>query len=107
MICPLATRLRSRTSAASSLGSEPGVFTRQRNSPRSPLFRLRLLSFNSVHAYSTFLTSGRPPWSVARREGPNRPDLLLELGIARELTGKHRNRLFLCDRYLAILNEGT
>jgi hypothetical protein len=34
-------------------------------------------------------------------------DLLLDLGIARELTGKRRNRLFLYDRYLAILNEGT
>lgn len=34
-------------------------------------------------------------------------DLLLELGIARELTGKRRNRLFLYDKYLAILNEGT
>ncbi|MBX3024590.1 Fic family protein [bacterium] len=34
-------------------------------------------------------------------------DLLAELGIARELTGKRRNRLFAYDRYLAILNEGT
>jgi Fic family protein len=34
-------------------------------------------------------------------------DLLVELGIARELTGKRRNRLFLYDRYLAILSEGT
>ncbi len=34
-------------------------------------------------------------------------DLLLELGVARELTGKRRNRLFLYDQYLAILNEGT
>jgi Fic family protein len=34
-------------------------------------------------------------------------DLLVQLGIARELTGKRRNRLFLYDRYLAILNEGT
>ena len=34
-------------------------------------------------------------------------DLLAELGIARELTGKRRNRLFVYDRYLAILNEGT
>jgi Fic family protein len=33
--------------------------------------------------------------------------LLVELGIARELTGKRRNRLFVYDRYLAILNEGT
>ena len=34
-------------------------------------------------------------------------DLLVELGIARELTGKQRNRVFAYDRYLAILNEGT
>jgi Fic family protein len=33
-------------------------------------------------------------------------DLLAGLGIARELTGKRRNRLFVYDRYLAILNEG-
>jgi Fic family protein len=33
--------------------------------------------------------------------------LLVELGIARELTGKRRNRLFAYDRYLAILSEGT
>lgn len=34
-------------------------------------------------------------------------DLLVELGIARELTGKRRDRLFAYDRYLAILSEGT
>ncbi len=34
-------------------------------------------------------------------------DLLIKLGIARELTGKRRNRLFTYDRYLAVLNEGT
>ena len=34
-------------------------------------------------------------------------DLLVELAIARELTGKRRNRLFAYDGYLAILNEGT
>jgi Fic family protein len=34
-------------------------------------------------------------------------DLLVELGMARELTGKRRNRLFVYERYLAILNEGT
>ena len=34
-------------------------------------------------------------------------DLLLERGIARELTGQRRDRLFLYDRYLAILNDGT
>ncbi len=34
-------------------------------------------------------------------------DLLCELGIARELTGKRRNRVFAYDAYLSILNEGT
>ena len=50
---------------------------------------------------------------VCRRTGLSFPaaasgmDLLGELGIARELTGKRRNRVFAYDRYLAILNEGT
>lgn len=34
-------------------------------------------------------------------------DLLVELGIARELTGKRRNRLFSYDMYLSTLSEGT
>jgi hypothetical protein len=34
-------------------------------------------------------------------------DLLIELGTARELTGKRRNRLFVYHRYLAVLNEGA
>ena len=32
---------------------------------------------------------------------------LEELGIARELTGKKRNRLFAYESYLTILNEGV
>ena len=32
---------------------------------------------------------------------------LVERGIARELTGRSRNRLFVYDRYLSILAEGT
>ena len=34
-------------------------------------------------------------------------DLLVTHGIAREITGKSRNRVFLYDQYLSILNEGT
>ena len=34
-------------------------------------------------------------------------DLLVEMTIASELTGKRRNRLFVYNRYLAMLNEGT
>ena len=34
-------------------------------------------------------------------------DLLVELGIGRELTGKQRNRIYAYDRYLSLLSEGT
>ena len=34
-------------------------------------------------------------------------DALVGLGIAREITGGRRNRLFAYDAYLAILSEGT
>jgi Fic family protein len=34
-------------------------------------------------------------------------EALMRLGIVRELTGQRRNRVFVYDRYLAILNEGT
>lgn len=34
-------------------------------------------------------------------------ELLRELGIARELTGRRRNRTFAYDRYVTILSEGT
>ena len=33
--------------------------------------------------------------------------LLMDLEIVRELTGKRRNRLFVYDRYLSTLSEGT
>ena len=34
-------------------------------------------------------------------------EALATLGIARELTGKQRDRVFTYDRYLSILSEGT
>ncbi len=34
-------------------------------------------------------------------------DMLVELGVARELTGKKRNRIYAYDHYLATLAEGT
>lgn len=50
---------------------------------------------------------------ISRRTGLSFPtagkgmDVLLELGVARELTGKTRNRLFAYDRYLSVISEGT
>lgn len=50
---------------------------------------------------------------VCRRTGLSFPaattgmNVLLKLGVARELTGRRRNRLFVYDRYLKVLTEGT
>jgi Fic family protein len=50
---------------------------------------------------------------LAERTGVSYPtaaksvDALVSLGIAREISGRKRNRIFAYDRYLAILNEGT
>ena len=55
----------------------------------------------------------QPLAAICERSGLSFPtaasamDRLIELGVARELTGKRRNRLFVYDGYLAILNEGT
>jgi len=32
---------------------------------------------------------------------------MISLGILHEVTGRERHRLFVYDKYLAILNEGT
>jgi hypothetical protein len=34
-------------------------------------------------------------------------ELLVEMGLARELTGKKRNRVFVYAEYLSALSEGT
>jgi len=50
---------------------------------------------------------------LAERTGVSFPtaakavESLIALGIAREVTGRRRDRVFAYDRYLAILNEGT
>jgi Fic family protein len=71
-------------------------------------------SVAAQHAFATLCE--RPIMTiseVSRRRGVSFPTAskgmheLLALGIARELTGKRRNRVFAYDRYLAILGEGT
>jgi len=50
---------------------------------------------------------------VCKRTGISFPaaakgmDAIIKLGLARELTGRQRNRVFAYDQYLSILNEGT
>jgi len=62
LICPLATRLKSRTSAASSVGSELCVFTRRRNSSwsRSIVFVVRSV-FHCVLGKRKNVRSSSPP----------------------------------------------
>src|SRR3989442_9390506 len=62
LICPLATRLKSSTSAASSLGSDPCVFTRRRNSPlsRSMTLVVRIV-FHCPFGKRKKVSSSSPP----------------------------------------------
>ena len=62
LICPLTTRLKSKTSAASSLGSDPCVFTRRRNSSwsRSMVFVVRNV-FHCALGKVKNVSSSSPP----------------------------------------------
>jgi len=62
LICPLATRLKSRIRAASSVGREPCVFTRRRNSSlsRSITFVVRSV-FHCAFGKAKKVSSSAPP----------------------------------------------
>lgn len=68
-------------------------------------------SLRVYHALKERLADSIP--GICERTGLTFPtvssalDRLVELGVAREITGAARNRIFVYDRYLAILNEGT
>jgi len=53
------------------------------------------------------LTSARDTTGLSFPAVSSAMELLVELGIARELTGKQRHRLFAYDEYVKVLNEGT
>lgn len=79
--------------------------------------RIQQAGRSAAAAQHAFAALGERPImkinEVRRRRGISFPTAskgmhaLLELGIARELTGKRRNRVFAYDRYLAILSDGT
>src|SRR5437870_10025236 len=80
LICPLATRLKRRTSAASSLGSEPCVFTRRRNSSwsRSITFVVRSIFHCALGKLKNVRGSHLSPWGQRDRTAGCRPS---QLGI--------------------------
>ena len=59
--------------------------------PQRPVLSLKRLCLTSA---MTFPTAGKAMQH------------LVATGVARELTGQRRNRVFVYDAYLAILNEG-
>src|SRR5438445_13674709 len=68
-ICPLATRLKSRTSAASSLGSEPCVLTRISASACFGAFRSSVRTSIRSKRMAKEFTSGLQSRREARRRG--------------------------------------
>ncbi len=71
LICRLATRLQSRTSAASSPGSEPCVFTRRRHSSwsRSIVFVVRSVFHYALGKAQKVSSSSRPSRRLATTPG--------------------------------------
>ena len=53
------------------------------------------------------LTAARRHTNLSFQAASSAMELLIAHGIAREITGKRRGRLFVYDQYLSILNEGT
>ena len=53
------------------------------------------------------LPAARRKTNLSFQAASSAMDLLATHGIAREITGKRRGRLFVYDQYLSILNEGT
>lgn len=98
------------TSAVSTARAVVDLFNRDRNRVRA-LGRAGGSSFQVHHELQR-----RPLASIAwlvRQTGLSNPtigkalDVLVNIDIAREVTGRRRGRVFAYDRYLALLSEGT
>src|SRR3989449_10846288 len=89
LICPLATRLKSRISAVSSLGSEPCVFTRRRNSSwsRSITFVVRNVFHCALGKLKNVRSSSPPSRKLVTTPGQRLPHVRSRLCRRR---GPHR-----------------
>ena len=77
----------------------------QRGGPRAGS-ALRVYEALTLHPILS-LTEAHQRAEVTFRTASFAMELLVNLGIAREITGQRRNRLFAYDRYLDVLIEGT
>src|SRR5437667_11282039 len=75
LICPLTTRLKSKISAASSVGSEPCVFTRRRNSSwsRSIVFVVRNVFHCALGKLKNVRSSSQPSRRLVTPPGHRLP----------------------------------
>lgn len=102
-----------RTTAAGTVAMAQGLV----EIVNSDLARIRTGGRASTSALRVHAAlSERPVISLretCRRTGLSFPaasagmDMLLKLGVAHEITGRRRNRIFTYERYLALLSEGT
>ena len=80
--------------------------SRVQQSGRRALSALQVYQALMAHPIMS-LADAEERTGLAYRTAASSMDLLVELGIAREITGRRRNRLFAYDEYLSILSEGT
>ena len=91
-------------------GQRPEVSTVQPNPGQFALAYERLAERGATEIISIHACASQASTVTNARMGARHspvPVRFVELGIASELTGKKRNRLFSYERYLAVLSEGT
>src|SRR5437870_10833021 len=84
LICPVATRLKSSTMAASSFGSEPCVFTRRRNSSwsRSIVFVVRSVFHCAFGKLKNVRSSSPPSRKLVTTPGHRLPQIRSKVAYA-------------------------
>lgn len=83
-------------------------------SDRGAIERAGRRAGSALRVYSAFktrpilsITEAAERASLSFSAAASAMQLLVDRGIAREVTGRRRDRLFVYDRYIAVLNEGT
>jgi S-(hydroxymethyl)glutathione dehydrogenase/alcohol dehydrogenase len=75
--------------------------------PQAGEVLLKVVATGVCHTDAYTLSGADPEGLFPTVLGHEGGAVVVEIGIAREITGGRRNRLFAYDAYLAILSEGT